>query len=60
MTGYEDQWRYATRLRLEASDTSDPVLFRQAAAEFREIDRDTMAELCDRRAAHYEQLDAVA
>ena len=57
MTDYEDAWRYATRLRLAAWETGDPVLFRQAAAEFREIENYSAADACDRRAEHYERLD---
>ena len=58
MIGYEDAWRYATRLRLAAWETGDPVLFRQAAAEFREIDNPSAAAACDERAEHYEGLEA--
>ena len=59
MIGYEDAWRYATRLRLAAWETGDPVLFRQAAAEFREIENYFSADACDRRAEHYERLDEI-
>ena len=58
MTDYEDAWRYATRLRLAGGDTGDPVLFRQAAAEYREIDNLSAAAACDERAEHYERLEA--
>ena len=58
MTDYEDAWKYATRLRLAAWDTKDPVLFRQAAAEFREIENYFSADACDERAEHYERLEA--
>ena len=57
---YEDSWRYATRLRLAAWDTKDPELFRQAAAEYRDIENYMAAESCDRRAEHYERLEGDA
>ena len=60
MTDYQDAWRYATRLRLAAWDTKDPDLFRQAAAEFREIDNPSAAAACNERAEHYERLEGDA
>ena len=55
---FEDTFRNALRLRMEAGEKSDPALFRQAAAEYRAIDRDASAEACDKRARHYERMNA--
>ena len=55
---YEDVWRRAIKLRMDAYDSDNPELYRMAAAEYRAIDRDASAEACDKRARHYERVNA--
>lgn len=43
-------------LMVLADQTGDPQLYRQAAAEWRALDMPLTAELCDRKAEHYEGL----
>ena len=58
MTPEPVTYTHAAELRDEAERTGSAELYRQAAAEFRALGMPCNAAQCDRKAEHYEALDA--